>query len=381
MRETEFEPEKTFDPGHINSALVEKAKQLRRPLSCHFELTYRCNFHCPMCYIRMTDEQAKPYGRLRTADEWIEMGKQIRDAGVLNLTLTGGECTLFPEFDRLYTELYKMGFRIFVMSNGAAWTDKIRELFRKYPPHGVSITLYGTSDETYEKVTGDPNGFPKVKETVRFLRSIGVHYHLSYTVIKQNVYDLARMKSVCEELQAPYDWITDVFQHRYDPSYSDALNCRLSPAERVCLEGNCREPEKAMQKAKELEKELADFQMPKFDPHKLCKPIGSCNGSYVNAAIFWNGEMNTCISMCGADNLKPFEVGFEQAWKQLQEDFPKKFCVPVACWTCELQASCILNCSARQFQGTGYFYKTDPYTCQFAWLIEKMANNKDSSNN
>ncbi len=142
----------------IADRLTIRAVAARRPLNCHFELTYHCNFKCPMCYIRMTDEQAKPFGRMRTLEEWLDMARQVKKARVYFLSLTGGECTTYPHFAELYPELIKMGFRVSIMSNAGAYSPELRELFRKYPPCAVSITLYGGSNETYEKVTGGGEG-------------------------------------------------------------------------------------------------------------------------------------------------------------------------------------------------------------------------------
>lgn len=100
----------------LRNLLLERAKARHRPLNCTFELTYRCTFKCPMCYIRMTDEQACRFGRLRTLDEWIDMGRQVRDAGVLQLTLTGGECTHYPQFPELYEALSRLGFQVSLIS-------------------------------------------------------------------------------------------------------------------------------------------------------------------------------------------------------------------------------------------------------------------------
>ena len=197
-----------------------RAIERRRPLSCIWELTYHCNFHCKMCYVRMTDEQAAPYGRLRTVDEWLDMAGQIYDAGVLYLTLTGGECTLYPGFERLYEQLSKMGFRICVMSNAGAYTDRIRDLFRKYPPQKVTVTLYGGCNETYEKVTGDPFGFDKVLENIRFFQAIGVPISLSFTMIRQNVLDYPMIGRLCRELNLPYYMTSDISEHHRDPSFS-----------------------------------------------------------------------------------------------------------------------------------------------------------------
>ena len=82
--------QKQWDLNKVTDRIQLQAIRQRRPLSCTMELTYRCNFHCRMCYVRMTDTQAAPYGRLRTVDEWLDMARQMRDAGVLYLTLAGG---------------------------------------------------------------------------------------------------------------------------------------------------------------------------------------------------------------------------------------------------------------------------------------------------
>ena len=58
--------QKAWDLNKVTDRLLLRAMELKRPLSCTLELTYRCNFRCRMCYIRMTDAQAEPFGRMRT---------------------------------------------------------------------------------------------------------------------------------------------------------------------------------------------------------------------------------------------------------------------------------------------------------------------------
>lgn len=362
---------KEFHPDKLRDQLQMRAIARRRPLSCTFELTYRCNFRCPMCYIRMTDEQAAPYGRLRTADEWLDMARQVCEAGVVYLNLTGGECTTFPEFSRLYRELSEMGFRISLMSNAGAYTQELRELFREYPPYGVAVTLYGGSNETYEKVTGDPNGLDKVLDNIRFFKSIGVKVLLNFTMIRQNALDYPKVGKLCQQLGIPYTLITDITTHNRNPAYSDALNCRLSPAERACVACHpADEVELAMKNAPELEKALAHYVPPVVRPVKALE-TNDCIGSYSSATIYWNGEMNTCISMVGAPGYKPFEIGFEAAWAQIQADHAQRFRKPAVCQTCEMREDCLHNCCARNLEGTGDTLTPDPDTCRYVWLMRK----------
>ena len=362
--------QKQWDLNKVTDRIQLQAIRQRRPLSCTMELTYRCNFHCRMCYVRMTDAQAAPYGRLRTVDEWLDMARQMRDAGVLYLTLTGGECTQYPGFEELYGQLSQLGFRISIMSNAGAYTDSVRDIFRRYPPVSVGITLYGGSKETYAAVTGDPGGLDRAVENIRFFRSIRVPVGLNFTVIRQNVLDYPLVGRLCRDLGCSWTLITDISGHRHDVSMSDALQCRLSPAQRACVA--CHPPEEAalaMENAKELEKALAGFQMPQAPAEAPPPEPDACIGASSGCAIFWNGEMNTCISMNGHGNAHPFETGFEAAWAQLKAQQDETFRRPAACQTCGMQEDCLHNCAGRRFEGTGSPHGPDPYTCQYTYLL------------
>ena len=362
--------EKVWNPEKIEDRLQMQAIRQRRPLSCIFELTYRCNFHCRMCYISMSDAQAAPFGRLRTVEEWLDMARQIWEAGVVYLTLTGGECTQYPGFETLYEQLARMGFRLSIMTNAVEYTDSLRALFTRYPPYGAAITLYGGSNETYAAVTGDPNGLDHVMRNIRFFQSIGVPVRLNYTMIRQNALDYPKVGGLCRELGIPYTMITDITPHRYGPSFSNALECRLSPAERACVA--CHPPEEvalALENAKALEKEEAGFRMPAAPADPPPPQMDACIGSFSECVVYWNGEMSTCISMHGYHPVHPFETGFEAAWAQLKADHQATFRRPAACQACGMAHECLHNCAARRFEGTGSPFEPDPYTCRYTYLL------------
>ena len=362
--------EKVWDTDKIEDRMLLQAIRLRRPLNVTLELTYRCNFHCRMCYVRMSDAQAAPYGRLRTVEEWLDMARQMLDAGVLYLNLTGGECTQYPGFLQLYPALAQMGFRVSIMSNAGAYSDAIRDVFRRFPPYGAAVTLYGASAETYAAVTGDAGGLDKALENIRFLRSIGVPVKLNFTMTRQNALDYPKVGALCMELGLPYTLITDITGHQRDASFSDALQCRLSPAERAAIA--CHPPEEvalALERAKALEKELEHFRMPAAPAEPLPPEMDSCIGSVSGCAIYWNGDMQTCISMNGFHCVKPFEIGFEAAWAQLKAEHETNFQRPAACQACSMASDCLHNCAARRFEGTGSPHEPDPYTCQYTYLL------------
>ena len=97
------------DAATVERMLLERAKQTGTPASGSIELLPLCNMNCDMCYVRLSREELERQGRLRTAEEWLEIGRQMKDAGVLFLLLTGGEPFLYPEFRKVYLGLRQMG--------------------------------------------------------------------------------------------------------------------------------------------------------------------------------------------------------------------------------------------------------------------------------
>lgn len=102
----------------VERALINRAKEKKVPINGSLELLPLCNMNCDMCYVRLSREEMERKGRLCTADEWLEIGRQMKESGVLFLLLTGGEPLLFPDFKRMYLELRGMGFILTINTNG-----------------------------------------------------------------------------------------------------------------------------------------------------------------------------------------------------------------------------------------------------------------------
>ena len=64
----------------IERRLIQDAAQKRIPINGSIELLPLCNMRCDMCYVRMDRQEMESKGRLRTAEEWLEVARQMRDA-------------------------------------------------------------------------------------------------------------------------------------------------------------------------------------------------------------------------------------------------------------------------------------------------------------
>lgn len=180
--------------------LEKKANDKKIPLKGIFELTPRCNFNCNMCYVHLTQEELELTGKRElTGQEWISLAQSARKAGMMELTLTGGEIFMHPDFNEIYDAISQMGFLIQIFSNGFLWTEDVMNYFAEKPPYAVRFTLYGASDETYERVCGIKNGFTKVMSSIRRLKEAGIPLYLAATITKENEKDLQKMVRLAYE--------------------------------------------------------------------------------------------------------------------------------------------------------------------------------------
>ena len=129
--------------------LFSYAYKNRVPLTVTIELLSDCNFRCLHCYI----DKEKQTKDILSYEEVVHFGQQIVEKGCLYVVLTGGEVFLHPQFKEIYYFFVKKGVSVSVFSNGSLLNSEILNLFLKYPPRVVEITMYGFSKEKYIKVT------------------------------------------------------------------------------------------------------------------------------------------------------------------------------------------------------------------------------------
>ena len=109
----------------VESYLCDMASMKWNPIATTFELLPACNMDCKMCYVRMSMKEMQKCGKMMDADEWINIGKQVVDEGVLFILLTGGEPLLHPEFMKIYDELRRLGLVVNINTNATSSCNAI----------------------------------------------------------------------------------------------------------------------------------------------------------------------------------------------------------------------------------------------------------------
>lgn len=215
--------------GEFGTRLHRAARGERLPLSGSFELTFKCNLRCVHCYI--PDFSGR--GELST-EEVRRILSEAADEGCLWMLLTGGEVLSRRDFADIYVHAKRLGQLVTVFTNGTLLEERHADLFAEYPPFSLEITLYGMSDATYEKTTGMPGRYARVRRAVERLVEKRIRLTLKAVALKALHAELPLMQEWASSLGLPFRY-DGAIHGRLDGSLQP-LAARATPAEIVALD-------------------------------------------------------------------------------------------------------------------------------------------------
>ena len=183
----------------IEERLVMKATLANIPIGGTFELLPLCNMNCDMCFIRLDKSEMEGIGRIKTADEWLAIARQMKEAGTLFVLLTGGEPFLYPEFAKLYKGLKELGMIITINTNGTLINEDIAKLLGEDKPRRVNITLYGASNDTYNKVCHNPIGYDQTIRGIELLLKYNIDIKLNGSIVPENQHEIQQLQDIADK--------------------------------------------------------------------------------------------------------------------------------------------------------------------------------------
>lgn len=364
----------------ITEYLHIKAARLGIPLNGTFEVTPLCNMNCRMCYVRMDREQQESIAPLRTAEEWLELGRTAKERGMTYLLLTGGEPFLRRDFRQIMQGLHRMGFVLSINSNGTMIDEKTVEWLKETPPIRINITLYGASDETYGRLCRNPQGFTQVTKAIRLLKEAGILVKLNCSVTPYNAEDLEQIFAFAEKEEL----VVQATSYMFPPLRRDASkvgwNDRFSAEESAIQEAwinvyqNGREAYLKHMESEEMASLSGDIEedcMPvdeetpgNGDSEKKEGERIRCRAGKCSFWVTWDGRFLPCGMLPGENALNVFEAGFDAAWEQAKAE-AAAIRLPVRCSTCSLKDKC-RACAAMVYTESGNYHDVPIYRCQMA---------------
>ncbi len=332
--------------------LMRKTMKKAIPLSAHIMVTDRCNERCTHCYL---PGQSKK--KILALANYQKIFTQLRQAGTLLLTLSGGEPLLHPEFFAIAAQARKDAFAIRIYTNGLLINEQNTRKIRDLHPIEVCLSLYAAHASAHDSITQVPGSFQKTTSAAQTLAQAGVPVKLKTPVMHGNFKDLPQIRSLAQQIGA------ELQESPY--LYPPGSNC--ANASQLCLS----------------KENLLDFFSTKPDSHGKFRlqrdrtmdvnqhPCGAAN-NYV--AIGCDGNVFPCpMFEQPVGNL--LEESFLTIWNQaplLQELRSLSWGDIDACLDCKLYSYC-QRCVASVFASTGGLTAADQQACKIAEACAQSA--------
>ena len=351
---------KSTEP-YLSTYLHTKGCKLGLPISGNFELTARCNFNCPMCYVHMSEKEVEACGKELSADQWIALAEAAKNKGMVFALLTGGEPFIRKDFFEIYGAMKKMGLVVSINSNGSMLEGKVLEQLIADPPARINISLYGGCNETYKNMCGLPM-YDKVLKNIVTLKENGIDVRINLSITPYNCQDIEKIY----EIVKTHNIQVKASSYMYPPArlnkelegYGNRLSPKDSAKYSVKWDLLRFSKEEFAQRAQAMKEYM------KVDEEECSIDIEEgvrCRAGSTSFWMTWDGQMRPCGMMPGP-TAYPLEVGFDTAWNQIREA-TAQICQPAKCTSCpkkEICGACAAVCVAE----TGEFNQVPQYMCE-----------------
>ena len=191
-----------------------------------------------------------------------------------------------------------------VFTNACLVTPAHVELFRRYPPRDLEVTVYGATLETYEAVTRRPGSFAAFRRGLELLFAAGLPVRLKAMALRSNLDELDEISGFCRERTKDY-YRFDPFLHlRLDGD--EARNAeiraeRLSPEEVVAVEDADAERIAALHRG------CSDGTLAWPETAEVCHfgldRLFHCGAGEGSFTVAYNGTFRLCSALCHPETV------------------------------------------------------------------------------
>lgn len=302
-----------------------------------------------MCYIHTSSN--KNYIDLNFASL-----KAIFDAaynmGMMFALLSGGECFLRPDFCEIYSYLYDKGIIMSINTNAVLLSKNMIDFLVSKPPERIQISLYGSNDEAYERVTGK-RVFHTVAQSIEMLLEAGLPVSIAVTPSIYLYEDFFNILKYIKSRKLPYN----IAPLLLSPREQTENTGELSFEQRIELLKMQREIKgKPITEKRETAPEAGCYS--DCNAQVLGMP---CNAGTIRFVIDSKGYMIPCMSIPEI-RINALENDFTDCWDYIHGKMAEVK-QPSECKDCFYKTSCA-HCPVHRYDGL-YSGHCNKKLCEF----------------
>ncbi len=185
-----------------------------------------CNFDCEFCY-------NKGLANEKDIDFEKEIFPKLMDRFdfINHVIISGGECTIHPDFENLVNKLYSNGFKIGIHTNGYE-PAVLERLINKLDFIGMDIK---NDFDNYNEITGTDVDIDRIKKSIDLIIRSNIKYEFRTTVYPKyiTIENIENIAKYLKEVGSKEYVLQNYFDHNKTViSYSTEM---LKEMQKVCM--------------------------------------------------------------------------------------------------------------------------------------------------
>lgn len=177
------------------------AKQHGRPLWLLAELTYRCPLQCPYCSNPLDFSNA---GAELTTEEWLNVFRQGRELGAVQLGFSGGEPLVRQDLTQLIAGASELGYYTNLITSGVGLDERKISEFRTAGLDHIQVSFQASDETVNNMLAGSKKAFEQKLRMAREVKAQGYPMVLNFVTHRHNIDQIDRIIELCVELEADY---------------------------------------------------------------------------------------------------------------------------------------------------------------------------------
>ena len=150
------------------------------PDQLHLDLTAACTERCVHCYLPDYPVKHIPFELAKKAL------REFRAMQGLSVHLTGGECMLHPEFERVCRLCKDLNLNFVILSNLTLCDEKRIAFLAEVQPQFVNVSLYSMDERAHDAITRLPGSWRRTMDAILACEKAGVPVRLAAPLLKEN---------------------------------------------------------------------------------------------------------------------------------------------------------------------------------------------------
>lgn len=342
----------------LMSKLIHRSVLNHVPLNVHFDLTYRCNERCHHCYLDHQD-----HGELNT-EEARNVLQQLKNAGSLFLTFSGGEVFVRQDWPELFAFARHLRFDLNIKTNGTAINERVASQLKEMGARRVQVSLYSADPVVHDGITRLHGSFDRTVRAIRLLKSRGIVVSIACPIMKDNVLGYRDLVAFARKLEVSYV---------LDLTISPAMNGDM---EILHLREGGRElmpiiSDPQLRRSCDSEAQVSPLQNSAPEPPADVIP---CSAGHNSCYISPYGDVCACVQIpITAGNLR--KQTFEEIWFRSNEfvRLRRTLLSDVrVCSSCAIRAHCT-RCPGLAYMEDGDINGPSMRACELAEIEAEIA--------